>query len=115
MSFADIETGRARPGLPANSGSSSAESAFQTLQQSLSFQVFKINANVQGILKLVDQLGTGRDNANLRKSLHDLTETTRTLAKTGSDDLKKLATLQSQIVRRNLASLNSTCSNCAPP
>lgn len=69
MSFADIETGRTRPGLPTNSGSSSAESAFQTLQQSLSFQVFKINANVQGILKLVDQLGTGRDNANLRKSL----------------------------------------------
>jgi hypothetical protein len=30
---------------------------------------------------------------------HDLTETTRTLAKTGSDDLKTLASLQAQLVR----------------
>jgi hypothetical protein len=66
MSFADIESGRARPRRAA---SNSADSAFQTLQQSLSLQVFKINANVQGILKLVDQLGTGRDSAGLRKSL----------------------------------------------
>jgi hypothetical protein len=69
MSFADIETGRARPTIPASSGSNSADTAFQTLQQQLSFQVFKINANVQGILKLVDQLGTNRDIAGLRKSL----------------------------------------------
>lgn len=70
MSFADIESGRARPIRTTSSAASgSVDSAFQTLQQSLSFQVFKINANVQGILKLVDQLGTGRDNAGLRKSL----------------------------------------------
>jgi len=57
-------------------------------------QVFKINSNVQGIRKLVEQLGTVKDSATLRKSLHDLTDTTRAMAKRGSDDLKKLAVLQ---------------------
>lgn len=36
---------------------------------------------------------------------HDLTETTRTLAKTGSDDLKKLASLQAQLVCTSLSLL----------
>lgn len=70
MSFADIETGQARPNRTYSSSGNSEESAFQTLQSSLSLQVFKINANVQGILKLVDQLGTGRDSAALRKGLY---------------------------------------------
>lgn len=69
MSFADIETGLARPSRSLSSTANSEDSAFQTLQSSLSLQVFKINANVQGILKLVDQLGSGRDSAGLRKSL----------------------------------------------
>jgi len=95
MSFQDIETGLARP-AQANSVTpqSREDSAFLSLQSSLSLQVFKINSNVQGILKLVDQLGTNKDSATLRKSLHDLTETTRAMVKRGSDDLKKLASLQ---------------------
>jgi hypothetical protein len=48
------------------------DSAFLSLQSSLSLQVFKINSNVQGILKLVDQLGTTKDSASLRKSLCDV-------------------------------------------
>ncbi|THH30594.1 hypothetical protein EUX98_g3602 [Antrodiella citrinella] len=100
MSFQDIETGlNQRPLSPLGAPQSQEESAFLTLQSSMSMQVFKINANVQGILKLVDQLGTGRDSANLRKSLHDLTEVTREMAKRGSDDLKKLAALQSTLPR----------------
>ncbi|KAI0088511.1 t-SNARE [Irpex rosettiformis] len=100
MSFQDIESGHTP--LPVGSRGSSAaqspeESAFLSLQTSLSLQVFKINSNVQGILKLVDQLGTGRDSGPLRKSLHDLTETTRAMAKRGSDDLKKLAGLQASL------------------
>jgi len=67
------------------------------LQSSLSLQVFKINSNVQGIFKLVDQLGTTKDSAALRKSLHDLTETTRAMAKRGSEDLKKLSTIQATL------------------
>jgi len=59
--------------------------------------VFKINSNVQGILKLVDQLGTARDSDALRKSLHDLTEATRAMAKRGSDDLKTLAGYQAKL------------------
>ncbi|KAF8627433.1 hypothetical protein AX17_006247 [Amanita inopinata Kibby_2008] len=98
MSFQDIETGL----LNANNASSQApqsreDAAFLTLQQSLSLQVFKMNANVQGILKLVDQLGTAKDSAALRKSLHDLTESTRSMAKRSSEDLKKLSALQSSL------------------
>lgn len=71
MSFQDIERGqpvRAASGLGATS-SSSQDATFRSLQQSLSLQVFKINANVQGILKLVDQLGTARDTGAVRKGL----------------------------------------------
>jgi hypothetical protein len=72
MSFADIESGNSRPAFSSITSSSSSpeDSAFASLQSSLSLQVFKINANVQGILKLVDQLGTGRDSASLRKGLY---------------------------------------------
>lgn len=71
MSFQDIEAASSQP---LNSSSrdiplSLEESAFANLQSSLSIQVFKINANVQGILKLVDQLGTPRDSSSLRKGL----------------------------------------------
>ncbi|KDQ62030.1 hypothetical protein JAAARDRAFT_189406 [Jaapia argillacea MUCL 33604] len=105
MSFQDIETGLSQaPRNPNAPGStipqSSEDAAFLQLQNSLSLQVFKINSNVQGILKLVDQLGSSRDNAGLRKMLHDLTETTRVMAKRGSDDLKKLAAMQTLLPPR---------------
>ncbi|KAF9508329.1 hypothetical protein BS47DRAFT_1320767 [Hydnum rufescens UP504] len=98
MSFNDFDLERgtgpgAGPGL-ANSG---ADAQFLSLQSSLSIQVFKINANVQGILKLVDQLGTGRDTGSVRKALHDLTEATREMVKRGSDDLKRLVSLGSSL------------------
>ncbi|KAL4073306.1 t-SNARE [Scleroderma yunnanense] len=94
MSFQDIETGQSRAGLSSLSLPQSREdSSFLALQSSLSLQVFKINSNVQGITKLLDQLGTTKDSASLRKSLHDLTETTRAMAKRGSEDLKKLSSM----------------------
>lgn len=73
MSFQDIEAGFG-PGASNNNISlatpeSPEDAAFRSLQSSLSLQMLKMNANVQGILKLVDQLGTGRDSATLRKSL----------------------------------------------
>jgi len=101
MSFQDIETGLLNTN---NSAPRSREdAAFLDLQQSLSLQVFKMNANVQGILKLVDQLGTAKDSASLRKSLHDLTEVTRSMAKRGSDDLKKLSSLQTNLPNQKTA------------
>ncbi|PFH54054.1 hypothetical protein AMATHDRAFT_53858 [Amanita thiersii Skay4041] len=104
MSFQDIETGL---NTTHNSFSSTPQSredaAFQNLQQSLSVQVFKMNANVQGILKLVDQLGTAKDSASLRKSLHDLTETTRAMAKRGSEDLKRLSAMQTNLPNQKTA------------
>jgi len=51
----------------------------------------------------VDQLGTPNDSAQLRKSLHDLTETTRAMAKRGSEDLKKLTTLQASLPHQKTA------------
>ncbi|KAJ2911534.1 hypothetical protein MD484_g8881, partial [Candolleomyces efflorescens] len=102
MSFQDIEAGHGHSPRSASTVSQSGEDAeFQKLQSSLSLQVFKMNSNVQGILRYVDQLGTAKDNANLRKTLcvalHDLTETTRAMAKRSSEDLKKLSTLQSKL------------------
>lgn len=68
MSFQDIEAG-VNHSRSQSSASSPQDGAFLSLQSSLSLQVFKMNANVQGILKLVDQLGTAKDSASLRKSL----------------------------------------------
>ncbi|KAJ7600475.1 t-SNARE [Mycena floridula] len=101
MSFQDIEAGTfsSHPQRSASSSipQSPEDAAFISLQNSLSLQVFKMNANVQGILKLVDQLGTTKDSAAVRKSLHDLTESTRAMAKRGSEDLKKLTTAQASL------------------
>ena len=75
MSFQDIEAGLARGpqspmgGGPAGAPQSPDEAAFMSLQSSLSLQVFKMNANVQGIMKLVDTLGTARDTGGVRKAL----------------------------------------------
>ncbi|KAF8685749.1 Glycosyltransferase like family [Rhizoctonia solani] len=95
MSFADLERGQG--GFQSSSAlvpTSPSDAEFLGLQKSLSVQIFKINSNVQGILKLVDQLGTARDTGTVRKGLHELTETTRELIKRGTDDLKTLSTLQ---------------------
>ncbi|KAF8225994.1 t-SNARE [Tricholoma matsutake] len=103
MSFQDIEAGVNLQSRSSSSASNPQDAAFLSLQSSLSLQVFKMNANVQGILKLVDQLGTAKDSASLRKSLHDLTETTRAMAKRGSEDLKKLSGLQSTLPHQKTA------------
>jgi len=103
MSFQDIEAGVNHPARSPLSTSSPQDAPFLSLQSSLSLQVFKMNANVQGILKLVDQLGTAKDSATLRKALHDLTETTRAMAKRGSEDLKKLSSLQSNLPHQKTA------------
>ncbi|RDB15296.1 Syntaxin pep12 [Hypsizygus marmoreus] len=105
MSFQDIEAGVGHPTRSPSMATTAnpQEAQFLSLQSSLSLQVFKMNANVQGILKLVDQLGTAKDSATLRKSLHDLTESTRAMAKRGSEDLKKLSTLQSTLPHQKTA------------
>lgn len=70
MSFQDVEAGLSNIESPARNTQSPEEAAFANLQSSLSMQVFKIDNNVRGILKLVDQLGTQRDSPALRKSLY---------------------------------------------
>ncbi|KAJ7872130.1 t-SNARE [Mycena olivaceomarginata] len=108
MSFQDIEAGFASGPHPARTQpslnpQSREDASFLELQSSLALQVFKMNANVQGILKLVDQLGTSKDSAALRKSLHDLADSTRAMAKRGSDDLKKLSALQTSLPHQKTA------------
>jgi len=104
MSFQDLESGRQTTrNAPLGAPQSPRDASFLQLQSSLSLQVFKINANVQGMLKLVDQLGTERDTGTVRKALHDLTETTREMAKRGTDDLKKLTSLQADLPHQKTA------------
>ncbi len=69
MSFNDFDVERGADSTRNALPSFGANAQFTSLQSSLSLQVFKINANIQGILKLVDQLGTGRDTATIRKAL----------------------------------------------
>ena len=125
MSFQDIEAGQAVRSSSSSVPQSREDADFRNLQHSLSLQQFKMNANVQGILKLVDQLGTPRDSADLRKTLcvllvviplwsaedcsrHDLTESTRVMAKRGSEDLKQLSNLQSKLVCFKKTTVNLT-------
>jgi hypothetical protein len=70
MSFQDIEAGLTHPSRsPTTASNNPQDGPFLSLQSSLSLQVFKMNANVQAILKKVDELGTAKDSATLRKSL----------------------------------------------
>lgn len=75
MSFQDVEAGLSNIESPVRDAQSPEEAAFGNLQSSLSMQVFKIDNNVRGILKLVDQLGTQRDSPALRKSLYVISTT----------------------------------------
>lgn len=42
---------------------------FTKVKDSVSIQIFKIQSNVVGIQRLIEKLGTGADNAQLRSSL----------------------------------------------
>lgn len=46
-----------------------ADLEFKALARTVSIQIHKINANVSAITKLVDLLGTARDNPDLRHKL----------------------------------------------
>ncbi|EIW69616.1 hypothetical protein TREMEDRAFT_30655, partial [Tremella mesenterica DSM 1558] len=67
------------------------DTAFTTLKDSVSIQIFKIQSNVQGIQRAVDKLGGPQDGPALRTSLHNLTEATREMIKKSTEDVKTLA------------------------
>jgi len=72
QSFNDLERGVGPQGVSgpsARTAQSPKDTQFLNLQSSLALQVFKINSNVKGILKFVDQLGTPRDTGLVRKGL----------------------------------------------
>ncbi|KAF7369597.1 hypothetical protein MVEN_00290400 [Mycena venus] len=78
MSFQDLAA-------PKPSTSSSSDNF------SLSIQIFKINANVQGISSLSEQVWTPRDSSSLRTRLRDVTEATRALVHRASEEMRTLA------------------------
>ncbi|KAJ7571791.1 t-SNARE [Mycena floridula] len=100
MSFQDSYLS-SRP-APSTVPQTTEDAAFLSLQKSLSMQVFKMNANIQGIVKLVEQLGTKRDCNALRKTLHDLTESTQAIAKRISEDLRTLTVAQRSLPHRKM-------------
>ncbi|KAJ7762930.1 t-SNARE [Mycena metata] len=79
-------------------------------ERSLSLQIFKINANVQGIRSLAENIGTPRDSASLRLRLRDLTESTRALAQRASEQMKELVadTPQSPALRKIISDLDAS-------
>ncbi|KAI9613366.1 hypothetical protein H4Q26_009966 [Puccinia striiformis f. sp. tritici PST-130] len=97
MSFNDLERGLneraplARDPLP---GEPVVDREFQNLANKVSTHIFRINSNVSGLQKLIDLLGSSRDTSDIRKKLHDLTESTREFIKNSSSDAKKLASWQ---------------------
>ncbi|KAE9403819.1 t-SNARE [Gymnopus androsaceus JB14] len=98
MSFQDIEAGFGPAASNNNNSFATPESpedaAFRSLQSSLSVQILKMTANVKGIFKLVDQLGTGRDSAALRKSFLFIPHQKASLAKTSHDFQMSLVNFQ---------------------
>ncbi|KAJ7261205.1 t-SNARE [Mycena rebaudengoi] len=89
MSFQNFAEG----GFSVAASSSGAQSPTQRLRTSLSLLVFKIDANTQGILALVGQMGSQRDTPSLRDRIRDLTETTRAMVAQASSEVNKLAAM----------------------
>ncbi|GAA5840208.1 hypothetical protein JCM3766R1_004128 [Sporobolomyces carnicolor] len=92
-SFQDLERGLGeRAPLARDAGISPEEDEeFRRLARSLSTQTHKISANTAAISKLVELLGTSKDNPTLRTRLHDLTESTREVLKGSTFDVKRLS------------------------
>ncbi|KAJ1721862.1 hypothetical protein LPJ53_003682 [Coemansia erecta] len=92
MSFNDLERGTYA--TTDNSGLSADDMAHKRAVQTLSRQVFQINASVANIRQLVAQLNTTRDTERLRSDIHAKTEHTRDLVKRTTAELKVLSSKQ---------------------
>ncbi|EIE78785.1 hypothetical protein RO3G_03490 [Rhizopus delemar RA 99-880] len=84
MSFNDLEQGF---GVSSNPNRNNRT-------QGVSQQVFHINGNITSIEKLVGFLGTSKDTPYVRNKLHDVTEGTRELIKSTTNDIKLLSQYQ---------------------
>ncbi|EGG01225.1 uncharacterized protein MELLADRAFT_92662 [Melampsora larici-populina 98AG31] len=98
MSFNDLERGLNEHAPLARDSPFSQDPErdrkFQALATKVSTHIFRINSNVSGLQKFIDLLGSSRDTADIRKKLHDLTESTREFVKNSSVDAKELAVWQ---------------------
>ncbi|GAA5879493.1 hypothetical protein JCM3774_002698 [Rhodotorula dairenensis] len=92
MSFQDLERGVGDRSRATATGATDTgdDPAFRTLARRVSVQVQKISANTAAISKLVELLGTSRDNPTLRTRLHDLQDSTREILKSSTGDVKRL-------------------------
>ncbi|KAJ6616038.1 t-SNARE [Mycena sp. CBHHK59/15] len=108
MSFQDISP-RDFTG-PCPSSSNASDAVGEQLCASLSLEIFKINANAQGIQTLACQIGSPRDSVSLRARLHDLVEVTRVVVFQSSLDIKTLASmsLQGPALNKIISDLNSS-------
>jgi len=103
MSFNDLERGhQPRGGSIGRSGGArndeevallggEDDKRFTALADRISLQVFRINSNTAGIESLVKQLGSKHDNPALRSKLSNLTEATKELVKSSTEDIRQLA------------------------
>lgn len=66
---------------------------FNKISQNIGSSIQKISQNVSSMKKMVNQLGTGQDNQELRQKLHQLQQYTNVLAKDTTSSLKGLSTI----------------------
>ncbi|KXN70142.1 t-SNARE [Conidiobolus coronatus NRRL 28638] len=88
MSFNDLEQGF---GTNNNFGSDMAAlDESQILPKEITKLIYRITTNVNTMQRLVTHFGTLKDNQNVRKQLHDLTERTRLVVKETTHQIKML-------------------------
>ncbi|GHJ84606.1 hypothetical protein NliqN6_1008 [Naganishia liquefaciens] len=67
--------------------------SWESLRDSINLQIFKVNSNVQGMNRLIDKIGTVNDGVALRKSLANLTDSTRKMIEWSGRDIQRWAAL----------------------
>ncbi|RCH86068.1 hypothetical protein CU097_002565 [Rhizopus azygosporus] len=88
MSFNDLEQGLGSTNI-IDADEDSVQ--YKQLTQRIAQQIFHINGNISSMERLVGLLGGPRDTSEIRSSLHDVTEATRDLIKSTTQDLKSLS------------------------
>ncbi|CEG83669.1 hypothetical protein RMATCC62417_17551 [Rhizopus microsporus] len=95
MSFNDLEQGLSST----NTFDADEDNVqYKQLTQRIAQQIFHINGNISSMERLVGLLGGPRDTPEIRSSLHDVTEATRDLIKSTTQDLKSLSTYNQNTV-----------------
>ncbi|ORE21013.1 t-SNARE [Rhizopus microsporus] len=95
MSFNDLEQGLGSTNV-IDADEDSVQ--YKQLTQRIAQQIFHINGNISSMERLIGLLSGPRDTSETRSSLHDVTEATRDLIKSTTQDLKSLSTYNQNTV-----------------